>query len=319
MSGRLRVIVRQAWRNLRARPGQALLILLATCLATTTLSMAIAVNKTGDDAWNRVWRASRGADVAASAGYAATAIPADASPTWAYQQLNRLKQTPGIAATAGPWSDLKTQGQIGAATVALSVQARDPQPAALDQPIIASGTWLDQREGVVLEDGLATILHVRAADTVTIAGRRLVVLGTALAVSAPRYRPSHIGYAWVDRRTGALLQSAGAKFQTAVMPIRLRNPTTAVQFAAHFTGRPDNPDPGAFVELIAASTHRDTSHDDLNTLAIALGVIGTILSILMVAIATVLISAPGRRPHPPDRRAESHRRHARPSRWDGAR
>lgn len=87
MGGRMRVIVRQSWRNLRARPGQALLILLATTLATTTLSMAIAVNKTGDDAWNRVWRASRGADLTASAGYSAAAIPADASPTWAYQQL----------------------------------------------------------------------------------------------------------------------------------------------------------------------------------------------------------------------------------------
>lgn len=228
MGGRMRVIVRQSWRNLRARPGQALLILLATTLATTTLSMAIAVNKTGDDAWNRVWRASRGADLTASAGYSAAAIPADASPTWAYQQLSRLKQTPGVAATAGPWSELKTQGQIGVATVDLSVQVRDPQPAALDQPIVTSGRWLGQREGVVLEDGLATILHVRPADTVTIAGRRLVVLGTALAVSAPRYRPSHLGYAWVDRQTGGVLQSAAARFQTAVMPIRLSNPATAV-------------------------------------------------------------------------------------------
>jgi len=40
MRTQVRVVLRQAWRNLRARPGQALLVLVSMSLATTTLAMA---------------------------------------------------------------------------------------------------------------------------------------------------------------------------------------------------------------------------------------------------------------------------------------
>ena len=55
----MRLISGLAWRNLRARPGQALLLLFALCVASTSVTLALAVNETGNDAWDRLHRANQ--------------------------------------------------------------------------------------------------------------------------------------------------------------------------------------------------------------------------------------------------------------------
>src|SRR5690349_22262475 len=158
MRTQVRIVLRQAWRNLRARPGQALLVLVSMSLATTTLAMAIAVNRTGDGAWDRVWRASQGGDVIAWAGYDATAIPAAAPTAWVYQQLATIRQAAGVLAAGGPVADLAATGHIGPADVSLSVTVRDPTPSMIDQPIVTRGGRLGPGEGVGPADALPTLL-----------------------------------------------------------------------------------------------------------------------------------------------------------------
>jgi len=291
MRTQVRVVLRQAWRNLRARPGQALLVLVSMSLATTTLAMAVAVNRTGDGAWDRVWRTSRGGDVIAWAGYDATAIPASAPTAWVYQQLAAVRQAPGVADVGGPFADLTATSHLGPADVVLSVSVRDSTPSAIDRPLVTGGGWLGSGEGVVLEDALATILGVRIGDTVTVAGQSLPVIGTALATSAPRYRPGHVGYAWVNQETADRLLAAGAMFQGATMAIRLADPSTADSFVrAHQVAAAD-PSPAAGFEIDTAAHIRDSQHEDLATLELALLVVGTALALVMVAITAVLVTA----------------------------
>jgi hypothetical protein len=51
--------VRLAARNLRRRPGQALLLLLTLTIATGVLGVAMSLYGSADGPWNRTWRATR--------------------------------------------------------------------------------------------------------------------------------------------------------------------------------------------------------------------------------------------------------------------
>ena len=57
---RLELAVRLAARNLRRRPGQALLLLLTLTIATGVLGVAMSLYGSADEPWNRVWRATKG-------------------------------------------------------------------------------------------------------------------------------------------------------------------------------------------------------------------------------------------------------------------
>ena len=52
--------LRLAVRNLRRRPGQALLLLLTLTIATGVLGVAMSLYGSADGPWNRTWRATRG-------------------------------------------------------------------------------------------------------------------------------------------------------------------------------------------------------------------------------------------------------------------
>ena len=56
----LRLAGRLAARNLRRRPGQALLLLLTLTVATGVLGVATSLLGSADAPWDRVWRATNG-------------------------------------------------------------------------------------------------------------------------------------------------------------------------------------------------------------------------------------------------------------------
>jgi putative ABC transport system permease protein len=291
----LRVIGRLAWRNLRARAGEALLLLFALCLSTTVLTLALAVNQTGNGAWDRLFQATHGPDVMVSAGY----LPDTPDPnlTWARDRLAAIAAAPGVVAVR--WRDgVSASGEVGGVSLNLDVEIRDPAPDSVDQPLVTGGQWLDGGDGVVLEDALASILHVQPGDTVTIAGLRLPVRGSAMAVTAFRYQPGKGATVWISRAVAARLTAAGVAGDRVLgIHLRLADPGAAQRFIeAHSTvasipGQieetlPDN----RFLELDTWQLLRDHRHDDLDALGIALGVIGTLLAGLAVATAAVLVA-----------------------------
>jgi len=149
-----RMIIGLAWRNARHRPWQALLLLLALSVAATAITLALALVDVTGRSWDRVSQATNGFHVEADAEISPDMSPAQRERARA--ELARLADAPGVIAAGGPWLGAHVDAEIGGTPVRLRVQVRDPGPAAVDQPLVTAGHWLDDREGAVLEDGFAT-------------------------------------------------------------------------------------------------------------------------------------------------------------------
>jgi putative ABC transport system permease protein len=285
-----RLCARLAWRNLRRRPGQTLLLLLVLSTATTTLSLAMAVGRTGDGSWDRVWRATSGFHVSAEAG--ATSATVDTA-AWdlarARSDLAGLAGAPEVVAVSGPWDVLYASAELDGRPMELAAQVRGPAPAAVGHPLVTAGRWLGDDDGVVLEAGLAATMRLGVGDTVTIAGRRLPVRGVATTVSQNRFPLTMPGLVWVNAPTGRQLQAAGAQPGGVAVELRLADPAAAAAFvAAH---RPGLPDAGAgWAQLATWQQRRADAHPDLGTLAAALAGVGGLLAGLTVATAAVLVT-----------------------------
>jgi len=286
----MRLIARLAWRNLRARPGQAVLLLLALSVSTTTLSLALAINETGNGAWDRLHRATNGHHIRTSLAYQESLLPPQvqshpptpADVARAHDRLAALAAEPEVVAASGPWPILFTDGEIGGVHLELFVMVREAAPAAVGQPLVTSGRWLsDSGDGVVLEDGVAAILRDRPGDTITIAGRRLPVVGSATTVSFGRYPLHQPARVWVNAPTASALRAAGAVDFAAELELRLAHQESAAAFvAAHGSGP----------RLVTWQQTRVGVHETLTTFAIAFLIIATLLAWLTIATAAVLVA-----------------------------
>jgi len=191
------LVIRLAWRNLKARPGQAVLLLLVLSLSTTTVGLGLAINETGDEPWNRLHNSINGFHVQATAVYdmppqqdlTELPPPDPANVARADAALAALAAQPQVVAVGGPWPQLYTQGRVGGVPIGqIYVQVREAKPAAVSHPLVTSGSWLDDSgDGVVLEDGFASLFKVKPGDEVTIAGQRLRVRGSATTTSVWHY------------------------------------------------------------------------------------------------------------------------------------
>jgi putative ABC transport system permease protein len=223
-----RMIIGLAWRNVRHRPWQALLLLLALSVAATAITLAMALVDVTGRSWDRVAQATNGAHVEAGADISPDMSPAQRERVRA--ELARLGDAPGVVAAGGPWLGAPVDAEIGGTPVELRVQVRDPGPAAVDQPLVTAGHWLDDREGVVLEDGFATAAGLRPGDTITIAGHRVPVRGAALTVDIGPYPTDQPARVWISPATAARLGTALDPGGYS-LDLRLADPDQAESFA----------------------------------------------------------------------------------------
>jgi ABC-type lipoprotein release transport system permease subunit len=280
-----RLVIGLAWRNLRHRPWQALLLLIALSLSTTTVTLALALTDTGDRAWDRAFQATNGSHIAADAD-----APQDMSPAQREQMradLAGLASAPGVAASGGPWQTANVDGEIDGAPIRLKVQVRDAEPAAVDQPLVIAGQWLDDRQGVVLEDGLAAAAGLQPGDTITIAGRHIPVRGAALTVATNPYPMSQPATVWISpataARLGAALDDGGY-----LIELRLAEPDQAESFAATV---PESVSvPAEWVEVDTWQDEKGESATDIQDLAARLGVLAAIVVGLTIATAAILVA-----------------------------
>lgn len=287
------LIVRLAWRNLRRRPAQAALLLLMLCLSTTMVSLGLAINETGHEPFNRLHNSINGFHVKAYAAYHTSAelvlprlpVPDPANAARADRQLAELAAQPGVAAVGGPWSFLFAEGQVGGVALPIWVQVRDPQPSAVGQPLVTSGQWLDDSDGVVvLEDGLASLLKVAPGDEVTLAGQGLRVRGLAMTTSVRRYPGEFPATIWTNRATAAQLRAAGAVPLGAGVELRLARPEDAAAFVA--ARAPTYPETGSLTTWERARSKAN----GMEPYTLVLGIIATLLAGLTVATAAVLVA-----------------------------
>jgi putative ABC transport system permease protein len=284
--------VRLAARNLRRRPGQALLLLLALTIATGVFGVATSLYGSADAPWDRVWRATKGFNVSFDVYH-----PPDEPGDRAFvddlrRRGEQLARAPEVVGVGGPWTHLYGSIRIAGGSEDLTAEIRGPGPYQVDQPLVTSGRWLGEGGGVVLEGGLAATLHAGPGDSVTIQGRRFPVRGVAQTVSRGRFPLSRPAQVWVTPATASQLRALGMTEEGFELQLRLADPDQAGAFVAAHQSLLDVSDPDSSVNgfMETWQQRRADSHSDIDILAGTLFAAGTLIAILTIATAAVLIA-----------------------------
>jgi ABC-type lipoprotein release transport system permease subunit len=231
--GRTLLIARLAARDLRRRPAEAALLLLAITAATMTLTLGLVLGGITSKPYQSTREATAGPDVIASA---AAAPEGDVPPD--RPGLVALADAPGVIGHSGPypvaWTTLEAHGQ----TASVQAEGRDFAPAAIDQPKLTQGSWVGDGR-VVVEAAFADALGVAAGDPITLNGRSFRVAGVAVtAASAPYPEVSclafciaDLGLVWVTRADARSFVTEEAPL-AYVLKLKLADPAAAWAFVA---------------------------------------------------------------------------------------
>jgi putative ABC transport system permease protein len=265
--GKLLLIGRLVGRDLRYRPAQALLLLLAISAATTVLSLALALYGVTQHPYQQTRAETHGPDAVALYGGPVPTSPggpgpATNSPAGVLAEARKLTSAPGVSGSGGPYPVASPVLQLGDKAVLVQAEGRGEGTAAIDQPKVTAGSWV-RPDGIVLERTFAEALGARVGDRVTLNGRPYTVAGIAVtAASAPYpnmcFGPGgtcvasfptncngsrcvafgsgvvlstlNIGLAWLTEPDTRAFASHAAPL-AYVLDLRLRDPATAQAFA----------------------------------------------------------------------------------------
>ena len=173
--GRVLLVGRLAARNLRRRPAEAALLLLAITAATTVLTLGLVLRGVTNDPYQDTRAATAGPDVVASVGPDPFNGPADLAG------LEALTDASGVVDQSGPYPAVGGQLEVDGVTAsrrtprgeevggAAGVWAvgRDPAASSVDRPELTQGGWV-RDGGAVLEAGFADALDVDVGDQITL-------------------------------------------------------------------------------------------------------------------------------------------------------
>ena len=258
--GKLSLIGRLVGRDLRHRPGPAVLLLLAITAATATLTLGLVLHGVTNQPYRQTRVAAKGPDVVAQLGGQGRGASGSAAAVRARTeaQVKTLTGKPGVIGYSGPYPVASAAVRARGLTAGVEVEGRAQAPASLDQPKVTAGTWV-RPGGVVLERTFAEALGVSVGDRVTLNGRAFRVVGIAVtAAGLPypnlcyypgggcifdlpgRFTASDIGFAWVTEPGARSLASARAPLQ-AFLNLKLKDPATASAFASRYDSGPNSP------------------------------------------------------------------------------
>ncbi len=258
--GKIRLIGRLVGRDLRHRPGPALLLVLAITAATATLTLGLVLHGVTSQPYLQTRAATRGPDVVAQIGgqgRGASGSPA-AVRARTEAQVKTLTRKPGVAGHSGPYPVASAVVRARGLTADVEVEGRAEAPASLDQPKVTAGTWV-RPGGVVLERTFAEALGVSIGDRVMFNGRAFRVAGIAVTAAGlpypnlcyypgggcvldlpQQFTATEIGFAWATGPDARSLASARAPLQ-AFLNLKLKDPATAPAFASRYGSGPDSP------------------------------------------------------------------------------
>ena len=255
---------RLAVRDLRHRPAQAALLLLAITAATAVLTLGLVLHGVTSQPYQQTRAATRGPDVGAYLGGPADTPPgpAQANGRLVAAQARALDQAPGVTGHSGPYPVASAVLRVRGLSAAVEAEGRGEAPAAIEQPALTAGSWV-QPGGIVIERTFAEALGATVGERVTVGGRPFTVTGIAVTAASPPYpnlcyspggdcvfdlpnppfTSREIGLAWVTGADARALASPAAPL-SYFLNLRLGNPADARAFASHVTaGR--GPGPGA--------------------------------------------------------------------------
>ncbi len=237
--GKILLVSRLAARDLRHRPGEAVLLLIVMLAATTALTLGLVLRGVTAQPYQRTRAATAGPDVLA------TAFPFGAGPRAdraAWQDVAPLTHAPGRdpAQRTVPG---RVPGAAGARPHRRGAGRRPRRGPVPGRPArLVQGSWV--RPGrVVVERSFADALGLQAGDRVTLNGRAFRVAGVAVTAALPT---SGIGFLegstrWPNPGLVWVTEAAARSLATSAHPLgyllnlRLARPAGAVAFANRFT------------------------------------------------------------------------------------
>ncbi len=219
----MRAVLRWTAGDLRARRGQALLVVAVTAAVVMALALAGALLENAANPWQRIFGQSHGAHI-----WLHVRPGTDTAP---------LRRLDGVRAVAGPYRTAPATLVRSADRVPLELRAEGPALPAVSRPLIRSGHWLDTARpgGIVLESSLARAAWAGVGDTVTVRGvdgapHTLRVAGIADSPDQGAYPDWTPGLAWVLPATLATVEPDPGHTEQAV-GLRLDDPA-ATDFTA---------------------------------------------------------------------------------------
>ncbi|MEU8639745.1 ABC transporter permease [Amycolatopsis sp. NPDC048633] len=182
--GRLLLMWRLAARDLRRRPGEAALFLVAVTTATAALTLGLAIGTAVTTGYENTRAATAGPDI--------TAITTATNPSGV---ARRIAETPGVAAQGDPVFAFDAMVGLHGRAAHTSIEGRESTPSTVDRPLVTDGSWV-RPGGAVIERGFADVFGVHVGDSVTFRERAYPVVGIAISAATPVYP-------WSDWAQGA--------------------------------------------------------------------------------------------------------------------
>jgi putative ABC transport system permease protein len=253
--GKIMLVGRLVARDLRHRPAQAVLLLLAITAATATLTLGLALHGVTSQPYQQTRAATNGPDVVAY-------VPVLHQPGRQSQppaEATALIRTPGVTGHSGPYPLVGALVRAGKLVAGAEAEGRDESPAAVDQPKLTSGTWV-RPGGVVLERTFAEALGVSVGNRITLNGRPFTVAGTAVTAAHPPYPnlcystgggcaagpqnanilPGDTGLLWLTEPDASRLATSANPIASYVLDLKLNNPASVQAFTTRY-GSSNNP------------------------------------------------------------------------------
>jgi ABC-type lipoprotein release transport system permease subunit len=305
--GRVVLMGRLAARDLRRRPGEAALLLLAIVAATTTLTLGLVLRGVISKPYETTRAATAGPEVVAAL-FPRSGTALDRA------DVKALTDARGVVAHSGPYPVVATVLEANGHTVVAQTEGRDAATAAVDQPKPIKGGWV-RDGGIVLEAAFAQALGVSPGDRVTLKridprhgpsvkargpGRSFTVAGVAVTAATPPYpEPACLanlcqgdadtGLVWVPR-ADALSLGPEKDAVTYTMNLKLADPAQAPAFVAEHNPPPSTRGSGPPPAIMLSwQDIRDASGNLVKNQRRALLTGAWLLALLAVASVAVLV------------------------------
>ena len=247
--GRIVLVCRLVRRDLRRRPGQAVLLLLAIMAATTTLTLGLALHGVTSQPYQQTRAATAGPDVVASS-LNLPPMPPGASLAAGLAGLKALAHAPGVTGHTGPypvaWATLRAHGL----TAGAMAEGRNTGLAPIDQPKLTQGSWV-RGDGVVIERSFADALGIHAGDRIALNGRPFRVAGIAVTAANVPYPDAGFtmnggpfptpdaGLIWLTQANARSLATRSLPL-SYVLNLKLADQAAAGAFASAYNSNPGN-------------------------------------------------------------------------------
>ena len=264
--GRVLLVARLAARDLRRRPGEAALLLLAIAAACTTLTLGLVLHGVIDKPYDNTRRATNGPDAVTVVFPRSERPGARVDPA----SVKALTNARGVVAHSGPYPLASVVLEANGRTVAAQAEGRDAAPAAVDQPKevvdVAPIATLAPTQEIESVDALAKHLHVAAQ----------VELSTIPLYLYSAYSIKTKGYSQWAPAQGALRTLIGVAIEEMLHLALVRNMMIAIgrgdqirfydpEFMPRFPSYMLNRKPDLLLELRALSTDHVDSFIELES------------------------------------------------------